>query len=285
MKPYYEDSAVTIYHGDCRLILPQLPKVDLVLTDPPYELTATGGGLGKKRGYAESLAGLTDGFDMDILSPFESWMCFCSKDQLIDLLTLAAKGGRWMLLTWNKPDPTPLMNCNYLPDTEYIVHRFQRLYGGYESRARFIVMPGGAKDYHPTGKPLNLIRRLLQVGSDNGSLILDPFMGSGTTLVAAQSLGRKSIGIEIEEKYCKIAVERLRQKPLDLTMPMSHDRLRVEEKQGGLFDGSHSDRRNEAQNIGSEQREVEDGGSETKTKGNSQAVISGREVINPMERH
>ena len=211
MKPYYEDSAVTIYHGDCRLILPQLPKVDLVLTDPPYELTATGGGLGKKRGYAESLAGLTDGFDMDILSPFESWMCFCSKDQLIDLLTLAAKGGRWMLLTWNKPDPTPLMNCTYLPDTEYIVHRFQRLYGGYESRARFIVMPGGAKDYHPTGKPLNLIRRLLQVGSDNGSLILDPFAGSGTTGRAAKDLGRKAILIEIEEKYCEIAAKRMSQ--------------------------------------------------------------------------
>jgi DNA modification methylase len=217
LKPYYSERGITIYHGDCREILPGLEPVDLVLTDPPYELVAAGGGLGKKRGYEQSLSGLTNGFDISLLAPFHSWMCFCAKAQLVDLLLLAAHGKRWMLLTWNKPDPTPLMNGNYLPDTEYIVHQFTKLYGEYNDRSRFTVMPGGEKEFHPTGKPLSLIAKLIRVGSDEGALICDPFMGSGTTLRAAKDLGRRAIGIEIEEKYCEIAAKRLSQEVLDFS--------------------------------------------------------------------
>ncbi len=217
MKPYYEHAGITIYCGDCREILPGLEPVDLVLTDPPYELVASGGGLGKKRGYEQSLAGLTDGFDISILENFQNWMCFCAKAQLVDLISLASKDGRWMLLTWNKPDPTPLMNGNYLPDTEYIVHRFTKLHGGYNDRSRFTVMPGGEKEFHPTGKPLPLVAKLMRAGSDESALVLDPFMGSGTTLRAAKDLGRRAIGIEIEEKYCEIAAKRLSQDVLDFS--------------------------------------------------------------------
>jgi DNA modification methylase len=211
MKPYYQHAGITIYHGDCQDVLPFLGPVDLLLTDPPYELTAACGGLGRERGYQQSLAGLTEGFDLSILEPFSDWMCFCAKTQLVDLISLAARRERWMLLTWNKPDPTPLMNGNYLPDTEYIVHRFTRLYGGYEVRSRFTVMVGGEKEFHPTGKPLGLLLKLLQVGSPEGAMILDPFMGSGSTLRAAKDLGRQAIGIEKEEKYCEIAASRLSQ--------------------------------------------------------------------------
>ena len=214
-KPYYQHGGITIYNADCRLVLPTLPKCDLLLTDPPYELVAAGGGLGKKRGYEESLAGLTDGFDIELLASFPNWMCFCAKAQLISLLSLAMKGERWMLLTWNKPDPTPLMNGNYLPDTEYIVHRFTKLYGSYPDRSRFTVMCGGEKFFHPTGKPLPLIGKLMRLGCDSGQLVVDPFMGSGTTLVAAKNLGRKAIGIEIEERYCEIAAKRLQQEVFD----------------------------------------------------------------------
>ena len=218
MKPYYSESGITIYHGDCREILPTLPKVDLVLTDPPYELTATGGGIGAKRKY---LADITDhidkGFDIPMLRQFENWFCFGSKEQLPKLIFEAMEsGGRWMLITWNKPNPTPLCNANYLPDTEYIVHRFKSsadLHGGYETRSRFIVHPAEQNGDigHPTVKPLAVISRLMKVGSAQGGLVLDPFMGSGTTLVAAKNLGRRTIGIEIEERYCEIAAKRLAQ--------------------------------------------------------------------------
>lgn len=214
MKPYYQDDWVTIYHGDCREMLPKLPTPDFVLTDPPYIFEAKGGGLAKD--YHKWLVNLTDGFDISLLSAYDNWMCFCSREQIVKLITLAAEKGRWMLLTWNKPDPTPLINGNYLPDTEYIVHRFQKLYGGYNARSRFVVMPGGNKEYHPTGKPLNLIRRLVMTGTDAGQLIIDPFMGGGTTLRAAKDLNRRAIGIEIEEKYCEIAARRLSQQVFNM---------------------------------------------------------------------
>jgi DNA modification methylase len=217
MTPFYQDDTVTIYHGDCRDVLPLLPKVDLVLTDPPYVLTAQGGGLAKKRRYAERLAGLTGGFDCSMLDAYPNWFCFCAKAQLVELISLAAKGGRWMLLTWNKPDPTPLCNHNYLPDTEYIVHRFQAIHGDYSCRSRFMVLPGGEKTFHPTAKPLPLISKLVRLGSEPGETILDPFMGSGTTLKAAKDLGRKAIGIEIEERYCEIAAKRVSQGVLSKT--------------------------------------------------------------------
>ena len=230
-KIYYRDESVVIYCADNREILPLFPdkSFDLVLTDPPYLITATGGGLGKIRGYDKWLDGLTDGFNIDILKPFDNWMCFCGKEQLVDLLTLAKENGRWMLLSWNKPDPTPLMNGNYLPDTEYIIHCFNKLYGDYSCRSRFTVAIGGTKEYHPTQKPLHLISKLVKVGSDINQTILDPFLGSGTTAVAAKILGRKCVGIEISEKYCEIAKKRCSQSVMQLDIP------KPDIKQGVLY--------------------------------------------------
>jgi DNA modification methylase len=218
MKPYYEENGITLYHGDCREILPTLGPVDLVLTDPPYEIVATGGGIGGMRGYLNKIAGHIDGgFDVSILEPYRNWFCFCGKPQLRELLAVADSGsGRWSLITWNKPNPTPLVNGNYLPDTEYIVHKFGSsadLYGGYSERSRFILHPAEQNGDmgHPTVKPLGVILRLLKVGSAEGQTVLDPFMGSGSTICAAKRLGRRAIGIEIEERYCEIAANRLRQ--------------------------------------------------------------------------
>lgn len=215
MKPFYQDNAVTIYHGDCREILPGIPKVDLVLTDPPYEITATGGGIGATRKYLQDTVGFTDcGFDYKILDGFENWFCFGTLRQVPKLIE-AAGNRRWMLVTWNKPNPCPLVNGNYLPDTEYIIHAFLPgcLYGDYSDKARFIVHPLGDKEdgRHPNEKPIKVISKLVQLGSLPGHLILDPFLGSGTTLRAAKNLGRRAIGIEIEEKYCEIAAKRMAQ--------------------------------------------------------------------------
>ena len=219
LKPYYEEPGIAIYHGDCREILPHLPKVDLVLTDPPYSFTdPSGRGIAANRAYISQIKEqeMYHGIDLSFLDEFENWFCFCGKEQLVDLLSKASNG-KWMLLTWNKPNPTPMVNNNYLPDTEYIIHRFStgRLFGEYKDKSRFMVYAGEKSSYeHPTVKPLPVITKLVVLGSVVNDTILDPFMGSGTTLRAAKDLGRQAIGIEIEEKYCEIAAKRLGQEVL-----------------------------------------------------------------------
>ena len=217
MTPYFQDDAVTVYHGDCREIVPTLGRFDLLLTDPPYEISASGGGIVGRRQYLKDIKGFTDGgFDESILDGFDNWACFCSIAQLPRLIE-RAMARRWMLVTWNKPNPTPLVNGNYLPDTEYIVHSFPSggLCGGYETRSRFIVHPAQQHNLHPNEKPLAVVSKMIQVGTSEGQTILDPFAGSGTTGRAAKDLGRKAVLIEREERYCEIAARRMGQGVLD----------------------------------------------------------------------
>jgi len=216
--PFYDRDGIVIYHGDCDGILPLIAKSDLMLTDPPYELTASGGGIGRSRQYLADIEDFTDGgFDEAILEYATNWMCFCAKTQLPSMLQRASSMPRWMLLTWNKPNPTPLSNGNYLPDTEYIIHGCQpkRSFGEYRDKSRFIVYPAQQHNLHPNEKPLAVVTKMMRLGSVEGDLVVDPFMGSGTTLVAAKLLGRRAIGIELERKYCEIAVNRLRQSVMD----------------------------------------------------------------------
>ena len=218
-KPYYQDDAVVLYHGDCREIVPHLGRFDLLLTDPPYEITAAGGGMGAKRKYLKDIKGhIDDGFDDSILDAFDNWAVFCGKSQLVKLIQ-KCDGKRWSLVTWNKPNPTPLVNGNYLPDTEYIVHCFKsgRLFGEYQDKARFIVHPVEQNNLgHPTVKPLAVMCKMVRLGTAIGETILDPFAGSGTTGRAAKDLGRKCTMIEREEKYCEIAAKRMAQEVLCL---------------------------------------------------------------------
>lgn len=148
---------------------------------------------------------------MAILDSFENWMCFCSKKQLPDLLEKARKKV-WALITWNKPNPTPLCFGNYLPDTEYIVHSYKsgRLFGEYADKSRFIVHPIEKNEFeHPSVKPLTVLLKLIKLGTQQGDTILDPFAGTGTTGLAAKKLNRKCVLIEIEERYCEIAACRM----------------------------------------------------------------------------
>ncbi len=113
--------------GDCREVLPDLPMVDALITDPPYDISASGGGIGGKRQYLTDIRGHIDaGFDIAMLAAFENWFVFCGKQQLMALMKQAMDQGlRWQLRTWNKNNPTPLTNGNYLPDTEYMIHAFK----------------------------------------------------------------------------------------------------------------------------------------------------------------
>ena len=238
IMPYYNHAGIQIYHGDCFKIMSELKSIDLMLADPPYDIHAgSGGGCFGNRDHLVKTGGFTDdGVDYSFLQNVASWFCFCSIKQLADLLVLAAKCNHMNLLTWNKPNPVPTCNNKYLPDVEYIVHGFGkgRLFGGFADKSTFHLFPCGNKETdHPNEKPKTIIKRLLHLGSEKGDIILDPFMGSGTTLVVAKQLGRRAIGIEIEEKYCKIAARRLAQEVLPLKRKSQIVPLPY--KQTGLF--------------------------------------------------
>lgn len=200
----------TLYLGDCSEVLPLLPKVDALVTDPPYEISASGGGIGGKRQYLTDIRGHIDnGFEIEMLSAFENWLVFCGKPQLMDLMMQATNQGlRWQLRTWNKTNPTPLTNANYLPDTEYMVHAFKTHV--WQGKKRWIVGNVEKSGFdHPTVKPQYVMLDALQCASNYGDTVLDCFMGSGSTGVACMTLGRKFIGVEREPKYFEIACERI----------------------------------------------------------------------------
>lgn len=210
MKPYYEEDGVTIYHGDCREILPTLPKVDLVLTDPPYGL----GENAKRVASRENAAAATDygHFDWDSQPASDDRI---EATRIKGLQAIICGGNFFPLplhrgwLVWDKLNSGDFADCELawtnLPQAVRIFrHRWNGMIRDSENDAPRI---------HPTQKPVALMKWCLSF-APQAYTILDPFMGSGTTLRAAKDLGRKAIGIEIEEKYCEIAVKRLAQKCL-----------------------------------------------------------------------
>ncbi|MCP4948872.1 MAG: site-specific DNA-methyltransferase [Aestuariibacter sp.] len=216
MKPYYQAGGQTIYHGDCREVLPLLDSVDLVLTDPPYGMkwdvdsTRFSGGADSsvhRRGEGRSEHSPIIGDD----KPFNP-------------------------LPWLEFPKVILFGCNHfarsLPigTTLVWIKRFDQAFGSFLSDAEMAWMKGGHGVYcfrdvsmtatsktrkHPAQKPVPLFKWCIEKAKGKG-LILDPFMGSGTTLRAAKDLGREAIGIELEERYCEIAANRLRQEVLPL---------------------------------------------------------------------
>ncbi len=196
---YYQDDWSTIYCADCRDVLPLLDRVDLVLTDPPY-------GLGEK---------LHNGGTWSTDPKYDAMLEWDKKVEDSLLVNISNTypsiiwGGNYYFLppsrcwlSWVKRNNVPTM-----ADFELTWTNFNRPSKCYRGR----IHPDGINQ-HPTQKPTYLMEWCLSfiLGT-----VLDPFMGSGTTLVAAKKLNRKSIGIEIEEKYCAIAVKRLKQEVFD----------------------------------------------------------------------
>jgi site-specific DNA-methyltransferase (adenine-specific) len=185
----------TLYLGDCHEILPALSKVDAVVTDPPYGLAKRlDGGTWGKRFEGESK-------DWDA-RPFDAI------DLLLELGTVQVIwGGNYYVLppsrgwlSWFKPDAPPTMA------------HFELAWTNQDQNAKQITHSIAATNAervgHPTQKPLRVMEWTLQQAGATG-VVLDPFMGSGTTGVACMNLGRKFIGIEIERKYFDIACERI----------------------------------------------------------------------------
>lgn len=232
MTPYYDDGQIQIWHADCRDVLPTLApgSIDLVLTDPPYGV-----------GYVTAWRSRTD----PLVAPIAG-------DESLDLLAVAmphiersladdrhayffasaAKIGETQeivgstlkvknVLVWDKGDAGSVgdLEAGYGVNWEGIIYanKGRRALNGPRPRALFRYDWSGTRDpVHPTVKPVGILQVLIAKSSNPGELILDPFMGSGTTLRAAKDLGRRAIGIELEERYCEIAVKRLQQAVLPL---------------------------------------------------------------------
>lgn len=203
MRPYFEEDGITIYHGDCREVLPSY-RADVILTDPPY-------GVNFEYGVAYE----------DKPEGYASWIIECfNLMRLVSPIVLITTGMKnlWLypsadwVLCWAKPGSTRRSALGGFNEWEpVLVYGKPRIYNDF----KYLPDCNNHSDQsgeHPCPKPLELYKWLIMQSAEEGKLILDPFMGSGTTLRAAKDLGRRAIGIEIEEKYCEIAAKRLSQK-------------------------------------------------------------------------
>lgn len=210
--PYYEEDGITIYHGDCRELLWGLSPDWLVLTDPPYGINLQNHdkAVESSRPYGWNVSGDNDqsvgNYVLELLSDYPT-IAFASPDKPWE--------GEWhQRLVWYKGPAVggggePSMYWKF--DWELIqVRNLAKLNGGRDTSVIEQWVTPADFPYHPTQKPHSVLSYL--IGKVNSSVVFDPFMGSGSTLRAAKDLGRRAVGIEIEERYCEIAAKRLSQK-------------------------------------------------------------------------
>lgn len=211
MTPYYEDSAVVIYHADCREIIDSL-TADVLVTDPPYGIRYSPSensakAWGRKTFVGDTVvAGDDEPFDPAPFLRYPSIVLF-GANHYADRLPPSPS---W--LVWDKRDG---MTSNDFADCELawtnlpgVVRLFRHQWSGALRASE-----RGEPRVHPTQKPLVLMRWVLD--RCPAGTVLDPFMGSGTTLRAAKDRGRRAIGVEIEERYCEAAAKRMGQEVFD----------------------------------------------------------------------
>lgn len=234
-QPYFEKNGITIYHGDCRKILP-LIQFDLLLSDPPYGVTQ------------QEWDNVDSVFEMVMLAPLA---VFTTGERLLATLIHSMPNRYRHVWVWDRVNRmTDFLNAGRRPmraheliavfskDPQYKFEPIKRS-GSYTSRRTQASTGNGSYGYskptgsgehieglhprsiiefeagktnsqlHPTEKPVPLYEYLLQTYP--AELTVDPWMGSGTTLVAARNCGRRCVGIEMEERYCEIAANRLAQ--------------------------------------------------------------------------
>ena len=210
-----------LFNSDCynqiEKLIEQGIKVDCIITDPPYDISTTNGGgtINKVKKLNESLkeinlAKIDKGYDIE---KFNSLFLKIMKNVNIYVMKLKCK---FDIICWHKTNALPTYSNKYLSDTEYCLH-FKKGASvhpeSYEDAKTYYIAPinhEDKKEYnHPTIKPLDLIEKFVRNSTKKDDLILDPFMGSGTTGVACKKLNRDFIGIELNKEYYNIAKERI----------------------------------------------------------------------------
>lgn len=241
IKPYYEDEWVKLFHGNCLEIIPELKNIDAVITDPPYNIgtpqLVTFNNHGKEA--QKRVIGKDFGvFDEGAITP-AVWMPIARNSLKNEGVIVSFYGSKNMdkLMTadpeleiiqdfhWIKPAPAvPLRSVGFSWGVEsgYIFRKkgFKHKHNNEAGISPNYLIThrcsNGEMVGHPTQKPFELARWLISHWSFPSETILDPFVGSGTFIVEAKALGRKAIGIEINEEYCQMAVKRLSQSVMDL---------------------------------------------------------------------
>lgn len=243
MKPYYQDNSVTIYHGDSRDVLLNLlsEKVDLIISDPPYSVSLEGPkkftrNQGKGSRTYDFFEGDKNWLEMtnivcEILVKASrcmkengSMFIWCGHRQISRITDgLEILDFKTRPICWIKDVPIPCPpNSGFDSGFEIGVYAYRtgRTFITHPKQKSNVIrsdsyrhgQPG--KVAHPTQKPFATIRPFIEIASYPKETVLDPFMGSGTTLLCCKQLSRKAIGIEIEEKYCEIAAKRMSQEVL-----------------------------------------------------------------------
>jgi site-specific DNA-methyltransferase (adenine-specific) len=210
--PYYEHGGIVIYHADCREVLPFVGEVDLLCTDPPY-------GIGEARAKNRTRSNIAAATDYGVAAWDDAppsrwlfdWLAEISRHQIIFGGNYFALPASSCWLVWDKDNTGDFADCELAwTNLHKAVRKFVWRWNG------MLQEPGARKEtrFHPTQKPEAVMRWAIGQAPNDCTLILDPYMGSGTTLRAAKDLGRRAIGIEIDERYCEIAARRLSQNVL-----------------------------------------------------------------------
>lgn len=221
-----------LINGDCNKELDKIIdtgfKFDFILIDPPYKLENHGG---TRKAMARRMNKIKDeidfisnGFDYDTifnklieLQNIVNMCIFCSNKQISKIMGwFEDKGYSVTLLVWKKTNPSPLCNLKHISDLEFIVYvRGKGAYWNsdenleikYKLKQHSII--NGKNKFHPTEKPVNLLKELIRLHSKENNVILDCFMGSGSTGVACKELNRNFVGIELNKEYFEIAERRM----------------------------------------------------------------------------
>lgn len=226
----------TLVYANCYEYIKEITDnyITLIHTDPPY-IIHSDDNMGKmmeqkaRNSYNKLIsADISDGFDFDKIIPeFKricktiNWQIWCSKKQFIDYLILAKENNwNWQDICLYRNNALPNVRGKY-QDKDYCVHiwKGRSLTGTYhQKRTDYHYNIGGIKEYnHPALKPIEPILNMIPIGSDENDVVLDPFMGSGTTGEACIRTNRKFIGIEKNKVFFDIAVERLKKVYLETT--------------------------------------------------------------------
>ena len=214
-----------VVRGNCYELLKNIEpgSIDLILTDPPYVLNSGKSATfkGVKIYGSKKFEEICNGYDIDGFLNLCQRVCkkmncfvFCSNAQVADIINWCNDRGYYStILIWFKLNAIPFCKSSWKPDIEFIIHiREQGAYfqGNSKLCSKVYSSCTNFSQYgHPTEKPIRLLSKLISVASKEGDLILDPFLGSGSTLIAAKKLNRRCFGFEIKEEYCSIAKKRI----------------------------------------------------------------------------
>lgn len=215
-----------VMNGDCYNLLDSFKEkmVDLIVTDPPYILNAstTRTFKGSKIYGTKEFQEICNGYDINLFLELCNRVCkkmncfvFCSNSQIAPIMQWALNKGFYAtLLVWHKTNAIPFCHSSWKPDLEFIIHIRDIgafFNGNAKIASKLYSAPTNPSQYgHPTEKPISLLNKLIQAASKEEDFVLDPFAGSGTTLVAGLKLKRKVLGFEIKEEYCQMAKKRVK---------------------------------------------------------------------------